>query len=90
MRLMFTPVGHRYTAAEADCSRCLKLDCDYIKGYLRRATARLNLGKEELARRDCLKVRMVHRSRARDMCHFFFSFSCKRGEANLGQQKQQK
>ncbi|KAK8403389.1 hypothetical protein O3P69_000475 [Scylla paramamosain] len=46
----------KYTAAEADCNRCLKLDCDYIKGYLRRATARLNLGKEELARRDCLKV----------------------------------
>ena len=80
MRLMFTLVGHRYTAAEADCSRCLKLDCDYIKGYLRRATARLNLGKEELARRDCLKVRMVHRSRALDMCYFFFLFHVRGGK----------
>lgn len=46
----------KFTAAEADCNRCLKLDCNYLKGFLRRATARLGLGKEELARRDYLKV----------------------------------
>ncbi|XP_053628951.1 RNA polymerase II-associated protein 3 isoform X1 [Cherax quadricarinatus] len=46
----------KYTAAEADCNKCLKLDAGYIKAYLRRATSRVNLGKKELAIKDYQKV----------------------------------
>ncbi|XP_053628962.1 RNA polymerase II-associated protein 3 isoform X2 [Cherax quadricarinatus] len=45
----------KYTAAEADCNKCLKLDAGYIKAYLRRATSRVNLGKKELAIKDYQK-----------------------------------
>lgn len=46
----------RFTAAEADCNKCLKLDVSYIKAYLRRATARVNLDKSDLALKDYQKV----------------------------------
>ncbi|XP_045591989.1 RNA polymerase II-associated protein 3 [Procambarus clarkii] len=46
----------KYKAAEDDCNMCLKLDAGYIKGYLRRATSRINLGKTELAIKDYQKV----------------------------------
>lgn len=46
----------RYIAAEADCNRSLKLDAGYIKAYLRRATACINLGKTKLAVKDYRKV----------------------------------
>lgn len=46
----------KYTAAEADCDCCLSIDPKYIKGYLRRATSRINLGKSEDAAKDYKKV----------------------------------
>lgn len=46
----------KYTAAESDCNRSLKLDAGYIKAYLRRATACINLGKTKLAVKDYKKV----------------------------------
>lgn len=47
----------RYSAAEADCNKCLKLDPKYIKAYLRRGSSRIKLGKPEEAREDFRKVR---------------------------------
>ncbi|KAG7172719.1 RNA polymerase II-associated protein 3-like [Homarus americanus] len=47
---------NKYTAAEADCNRSLKLEAGYIKAYLRRATCRIKLGKSELAIKDYQKV----------------------------------
>ncbi|KAK3862703.1 hypothetical protein Pcinc_031460 [Petrolisthes cinctipes] len=46
----------KFKAAEADCNKCLKLDGKYVKGYLRRATARMNLDKNDLALKDYQKV----------------------------------
>ncbi|KAK7075472.1 RNA polymerase II-associated protein 3 [Halocaridina rubra] len=46
----------KYEAAEADCNRCLKLDANYIKGYLRRGSSRLKLGKTRLAADDFKRV----------------------------------
>ena len=40
----------RYAAAEADCMTALELDHTYMMAYLRRGTARLKLGKPQLAR----------------------------------------
>lgn len=46
----------KYTAAEADCNKCIKLDPKYIKAYLRRGTSRIKLAKLEAAREDFQKV----------------------------------
>ncbi|XP_042869019.1 RNA polymerase II-associated protein 3-like [Penaeus japonicus] len=46
----------KYSAAEADCNKCLKLDPKYIKAYLRRGSSRIKLGKPEEAREDFRKV----------------------------------
>ncbi|XP_068224188.1 RNA polymerase II-associated protein 3-like isoform X2 [Palaemon carinicauda] len=46
----------KFEAAELDCSRCLKLDSNYIKAYLRRGTSRLKLGKIQQSAEDFRKV----------------------------------
>jgi tetratricopeptide (TPR) repeat protein len=42
----------RYGACEADCTLAIQLDKNYLKAYYRRALARIELGKIELARQD--------------------------------------
>ncbi|CAE1264470.1 RPAP3 [Acanthosepion pharaonis] len=46
----------KFAAAEQDCYSCLSLDPTYVKGYLRRATARSGLKKYEEAIADYEKV----------------------------------
>merc|ERR1719245_232256 len=46
----------RYEQANADASVALSLDPTYTKAYLRRATARRELGDLEGALRDCEKA----------------------------------
>eukprot|EP00106_Octopus_bimaculoides_P002900 XP_014770342.1 PREDICTED: RNA polymerase II-associated protein 3-like [Octopus bimaculoides] len=46
----------KYAAAEEDCNTCLTLDPTYIKGYLRRATAKCGLLKYKEALGDYHKV----------------------------------
>ena len=46
----------RYEQANADTSVALSLDPTYTKAYLRRATARRELGDLEGALRDCEKA----------------------------------